>query len=186
MTDPTKSDDNWAELYRELGVEDTDPSPRAPQPEPREQPPVFEEEVVELTTAHAADAGAEEDVSPAIESEELGVIEGEFEPAEAEAEGEGEAETEGEPGKKRRRRRRRRKKKGGPNGQPEAAEGEAEGEAEEAEGAEGEPEEGEEAEEPAAVGAEEEVSPEVTRELIANWNVPSWQEIVAGLYRPDR
>jgi ribonuclease E len=183
MTDPTKSDDNWAELYRELGVEDMDASPRAPQPEPREQPPVIEEDVVELTTAHAPENEAEEDVSPAIESEELGVIEGEFEPPEGEAEGE--AETEGEPGKKRRRRRRRRKKKGGPNGQPEAAEGEAEGEAEEAEGFEGEPEE-EEAEEPVAVGAEDEISPEVTRELIANWNVPSWQEIVAGLYRPER
>jgi ribonuclease E len=184
MTDPTKSDDNWAELYRELGVEDADSSPRAP--EPRERPPIVEEEVVELTTAHAPDTDAEEEeAAPAIESEELGVIEGEFEPVEAEGEAEGETEAEGEPGKKRRRRRRRRKKKGGPNGQPEAAE--AEGDAEEAEGAEGEPEEGEEAEESAAVGAEEEeVSPEVTRELIANWNVPSWQEIVAGLYRPDR
>ena len=26
----------------------------------------------------------------------------------------------------------------------------------------------------------------VLRDLIANWNVPSWDEIIAGLYRPER
>ena len=34
--------------------------------------------------------------------------------------------------------------------------------------------------------AEEDTGGEVLRELIATWNVPSWDEIVSGLYRPDR
>ena len=27
---------------------------------------------------------------------------------------------------------------------------------------------------------------EVLRDILAHWNVPSWDEIVAGLYRPER
>jgi hypothetical protein len=42
--------------------------------------------------------------------------------------------------------------------------------------------------EPADFEAEaaEEAGGELLRELIANWNVPSWDEIVSSLNRPDR
>ena len=45
----------------------------------------------------------------------------------------------------------------------------------------------EEAEEPLAEVYTEDggPTPEASRELIANWDVPSWTEIVAGLHRPS-
>jgi hypothetical protein len=33
---------------------------------------------------------------------------------------------------------------------------------------------------------DEDAGGELLRELIANWNVPSWDDVVSGLYRPDR
>ncbi|MDB5309955.1 MAG: hypothetical protein JWO38_4157 [Gemmataceae bacterium] len=36
------------------------------------------------------------------------------------------------------------------------------------------------------LAAEEDTGGEVLRDLIATWNVPSWDEIVTGLYRPER
>ncbi len=38
---------------------------------------------------------------------------------------------------------------------------------------------------PETLGVDE-ITPEATREMIAKWNVPSWSELVAGLYRPER
>ena len=93
----------------------------------------------------------------------------------AEADGPaGEEELNEDGTKKKRRRRRRRSKKKGP-GLP----GEA--------GAESEGPETAEAEEPLAeVYADDGgPSPEASRELIANWDVPSWTDIVAGLHRPN-
>ena len=50
--------------------------------------------------------------------------------------------------------------------------------------------EDEEAEEVGAeavpLAAEEDTTGDVLRDLIANWNVPSWDDIVGGLYRPER
>ena len=37
-----------------------------------------------------------------------------------------------------------------------------------------------------AAEAEEDAGGELLRELIANWNVPSWDDVVTGLYRPER
>jgi hypothetical protein len=34
--------------------------------------------------------------------------------------------------------------------------------------------------------ADEDAGGELLRELIANWNVPSWDDVVGGLYRPER
>ena len=34
--------------------------------------------------------------------------------------------------------------------------------------------------------AAEDAGGELLRELIASWNVPSWDEIVSSLHRPDR
>ena len=49
---------------------------------------------------------------------------------------------------------------------------------------------GDDAAAPAEVSAEAErplegATTEMTRELIANWNVPSWEELVTGLHRPS-
>jgi hypothetical protein len=172
MTDPNNPDDNWGELYRELGVDD----PGLPKPSEDDA------EVIELT-----ESGLDEVGETAQPFGEDGADEIE-EPAEGEtvtAEGEGEGEGEGEPGQKRRRRRRRRRKKKGGAGQPagEEAVG-SDSESEESETQLEEEEDGGEA--ITGPGVEEEVTPEMTRDIIANWNVPSWEEIVAGLHRPDR
>ena len=98
--------------------------------------------------------------------------EGEYEDKGADADGPaGEEELNEDGTKKRRRRRRRRSKKSGPAGEPAA-----EGEAVESE-----------IEEPLAEVYDDDggPSPEASRELIANWVVPSWTEIVAGLHRPS-
>ena len=127
----------------------------------------------ETTEAAAAPPQTVEDEEPTAEAESE-AADGEYEDKGPEADGPGGEEELNEDGtKKRRRRRRRRSKKGGPvvAGEP-AAEGEA---------SEGE------AEEPLAEVYDDDggPSPEASRELIANWDVPSWTEIVAGLHRPS-
>jgi hypothetical protein len=168
MTDPSNTDDNWGELYRELGVDD----PGSSKPTPAD-----DEEVIELTESES------DEVDEPVQSlDESGADEIE-EPAEGEAVA---GDEEGEPGQKKRRRRRRRRKKKGGVGQPvgeEAARFEAEAEESETQ-LEEDDEDGAEA--ITGPGVEEEVTPEMTRDIIANWNVPSWEEIVAGLHRPDR
>ena len=194
MNGPNDLDDGWAELARELGLEGQTPAP-APTSRRDDAPPSHDEaeELVEIPAdepeadeveADDFDAGAEPDGEP--EGEEDSAGEGE----EAEGEGEGEA-TPGEPGepkKKRRRRRRRGKKKPGEAAEPVAlvpADGESE-EADEPE-AEDESADSEEGEPTADEGLVEEegATPAATRELIANWDVPSWETIVTTmLFRP--
>lgn len=198
MPNTNTPDESWDELARELGLERSSPAA---------------DEVV-LSPVPAAESWSEQDseVAPArgeaedLESlEEFETIGEEAELVEEGAEGEaadGELGDEGQPGTgRKRRRRRRRRKKGGGAAAPAAAET---GTAEADETGEdftvtarieddhlvdtdeesGEPEDEEVAVE---VGAEEEdVGGEVLRELTANWNVPSWDEIVGGLYRPER
>jgi hypothetical protein len=185
MTDP---DDDWGDLARELGVQKPTPSAAdASVPEAVEEP----EPVHELP-------GATGDEEPEFADEAAGAEDGE-------SDGEGEADdgTGDKPagdGRKRRRRRRRRKK-----GEGDAADAgiadepapsyqaagrapvaprvltiapvvAAEAVEDDAEGDDGE------------VGgpvspAEEDTAGEVLRELIATWNVPSWDEIITGLHR---
>ena len=178
MTHPSQSDDDWAELAREL--ERDNPVPRA---EPEPLPPEFEVAADTASGDEDADAGGE---SP---------IESDLSPPDGEPESSEETPI---PGKKRRRRRRRRRKGGA--GQPaEAAEEageESEGSAEAIEEDAFEPEaapvaveedagydedETEESDE-----SSEDAGGELLRDLIATWNVPSWDEIIGGLYRPDR
>lgn len=171
-------DDGWADLAKELGLESGESSrqaePVAEELEP-ESPEEFEEAPFGIESEDSADS----------------------EDGDEESDGDEEGESTGEPGegspKKRRRRRRRRKKKGpgeaGAEGAPVATvESDGEGEGEEEVLAESEDgwDDGSESEEVGAVVGEEQVTPEAAREIVANWNVPSWEEIVAGLYRPDR
>ena len=167
MSQPTEADDGWADLYRELGVESKSPAPApAHTPAPAdEEVGVMEADEPEAGFHSSAVVGEESDPPAELdagedagedESEEAGVVEG-------------------EPGSdepKKRRRRRRRRRKGGPDRPEGAAEDEADAP--------------EEAVAYVAPAADEGLAPESGRDLIANWNVPSWPEIVAGLYRPDR
>lgn len=193
----TEADDGWADLYRELGVESKPPAAKpahavshaapAPAEAPDEEFGVVEADEPEAGFGAGAFVEEESESAASLEAgdadgddpgEEAGVVEGE--PGDA------------EPRKKRRRRRRRRRKGDGPEGAEGATAGDA-GESGEV-GTEGEGEYEDEpgpAETVAAPAArthhvDEGLAPESGRELIANWNVPSWQEIVAGLYRPDR
>jgi hypothetical protein len=198
MSTPHDLDDGWAELARELGLENDRPFP-APPPDhppadlhPPEDPAqsVDDEEFVEEPGEAPTDADVYADAAGFAD------IEGDADTDEAEpgddgeegddADGEGEAGGTGEPGepKKKRRRRRRRKKK--------PADGTPAGETHEGGGAEEpdpsvEPDESDELPLPADGLVEEEgASPAATRELIANWDVPSWETIVnTMLYRPQ-
>jgi hypothetical protein len=178
MTDPF-ADDSWDELNRELGVEKSPAQVPASQPETEIEASRFEEEIIDSPEAPVEDADDEGEEGEESEGEALDG-----------AEGPGGDEPAG-PGRKRRRRRRRRKK-GGPEGEGEAEAEVVAGEetSEPARGEFGEPEydTGEMDLEPAGLplAAEEDTAGEVLRELIATWNVPSWDAIVTGLYRPER
>jgi ribonuclease E len=190
------------------------PDPVSPPEGEFEEEPVAEERPARgrRQRDELAEAADFEDAGlPEIETEAL-ADEAELEQEEGEG-GEGEAgegpgaegqSGEGPPGTGRKRRRRRRRRKKGAAGAAEpAGEPGAGDEAEEpapapaapararqveSEEVEADEEGWESEEEPAAVplAAEEDTGGEVLRELIAGWNVPSWDEIVGGLYRPER
>jgi len=172
---PDENDD-WAELARELARDK--PQPPAEQPTPPEEEGVFGEGVAE-----PADLGEPDDAPDGA------------------GETEGEAGPDGQPGagRKRRRRRRRRRRGGEPATDSTAEVGSPEGE----EAAESEPTEGDfetsevgfadESEPepdtellPVDSESDEDAGEELLRDLIANWNVPSWDDVVGGLYRPER
>jgi hypothetical protein len=178
-------DDGWAELARELGLEgDHAPPPPPARPaadlHPRDEdptPPTDDDEFVEVP-GHAptdADLYGEAEADGDTESEDS---------TEDGDEADGEGETTGEPGepKKKRRRRRRRKRKPGEAGAAPTADGELSEESDESA-------EADEPEAPTAEDAsedEEGATPAATRELIANWDVPSWETIVTTmLFRPQ-
>ncbi len=82
-----------------------------------------------------------------------------------------ESDEQGEDGKRRRRRRRRRRKGGGPDS--------GETIADPADGAEA----FDDGTDAAAVEGETPADLAM-RDVVANWNVPTWDELIAGLYRP--
>ncbi len=193
MNGPNDLDDGWAELARELGLEGDRPFP-APVPDhaaadlhPPEDPiPDGDDEFVELPGDAPTDADvyAESDSDSDSESDDS-EADGDTDDGEGEdSDGDGEGETSGEPGepKKKRRRRRRRKKKPGEVATVPPAEGESTDESDEATESN---EPGETATEDTSI-EEEGASPAATRELIANWDVPSWETIVnTMLFRPQ-
>lgn len=189
MTDPLDTNDDWADLAREFNLD----KPAAP-------PDMVERHVAEeaIEPHHGTDARAEETAVSEGETE-AEATEEEFDDAESPQAEEAGTEGDGGTGRKRRRRRRRRRK-GAADGAAPVAETEAdeapeaEAEADEEAGAEPvveaagytEDESEDEGAETdiAPLAAEEDTASEVLRELIATWNVPSWGEIVDGLYRP--
>ena len=187
MTDPVSPDDDWNDLARELGVD------KSAQPAGRD----VQVEAVEPYHSAEEEAVAGGDTDAATDEE--------FEDAEdgtaAEA---GEGGADGDPsgtGRKRRRRRRRRKKGAPGEAVANAAEAGDESESDDEEA-------GTEEYEPAAVAASDDstgdddfdayaeadadplaavddTATEALRDLIATWNVPSWDEIVTGLHRSN-
>lgn len=158
---PTDPDDSpWNDLAAELGL---DSSAKPASPRPPADPPFVDDEFALDDADEPADENLDDTVViPALQSE-------------ATAE-DGDQTDEG--GKKRRRRRRRRKKGTGP--ETATAEGEGgddavEGDTDADESAADEP-----------VATSDPTGAEPASELFANWNVPAWEEIVAGLYRPER
>jgi ribonuclease E len=186
MTDPNDTNDDWADLAREFALD----KPAAPPPDTVERK--IEEEAVEPHRGFdpRGDEAAADGETESEASDE------EFEDAEDAPAGEATADGE-QPGTgRKRRRRRRRRRKGGAGAEVAAPAAEADAEpegapdAEPAEEFEPEPEAESFAEDEAddsdaaPLAAEEDTASEVLRELIATWNVPSWDEIVDGLYRP--
>ena len=189
MPDPFDNNDDWAELARELDRNKPPTPPPLPTPAPHAD--MVERQIeAEEVEPHHGDARVEDEV--VTEGEAEAAADEDFDDAEEVTPSEAEANAEGQPGtgRKRRRRRRRRRKGGAPEGAALA-----DGVAEESENATEEEPMSEAAEsddfgsedaetEIVPFGAEEDTANEILRDLIANWNVPSWDDIVGGLYRP--
>ena len=181
----SENDDDWAELAREL-ARDTP------------QPPVAEQTQNEgLADTPERATGADSTTYGMKET-----VEGGAEPG---LDGGAEPGTDEQPGTgRKRRRRRRRRRRGGTEQTVEAgaaetdeSEGDEPGEGVESEqagdfesseaGFSDEVEEEHDTELVASeVEADEDAGGELLRDLIANWNVPSWDDVVGGLYRPER
>jgi ribonuclease E len=207
MNDPKQQEPdaaaNWLALQAELGLVAEEPkatakeSPRAPArqepaPKPQDlQPPVslwgsdsapgnvplpdespFNEGAIPIDAELAERSespGADELDAPAANADhevEMGEAPEEIPEVDVEPEAEGEKR------QRRRRGRRRRRSESGPRDEA----------AEEPESQEDPPTE--ESQRDEAVGDEDEEEAELER--FADWNVPSWQELIGGLYRPDR
>jgi hypothetical protein len=201
MSSPASGNDDWDDLARELGVSKSAPPP-APPPDMVER--IVEAEAVE---PHHGDPRAEDDALGAGEPE-LAVDESPDAQAPDNPNATGEPIPADDAERKRKRRRRRRRRKGAPvegtepvatGPDDDAAEPDEDEVSETADGAEANEDEeafadaaGEAAEDAPyedalqPVGAEEEdVATDALRDLIANWNVPAWDEIIGGLYRPN-
>lgn len=205
MSSPASGNDDWDDLARELGVSKSDPQP-APPPDMVER--IVDAEAVE---PHHGDPRAEDDAfgagEPEAAADETPDAQADDSPS---ATGEPIPAGDAEGDRKRKRRRRRRRRKGAPvegteavgtGPDDDAAEPDEDEVAEAGEGAEASDEDafadaaGEAAEDAGdtddedalqPVGAEEEdVATDALRDLIANWNVPAWDEIIGGLYRPN-
>lgn len=173
-TDSTPDDSYWSSLAEELDVKPT-PSPVESLLKSTEDLPDaqdHEEDTVIVPTLQDSAGDPDEDVEELIQDEQ-----------------EEAAPTapiqEGEPERKRRRRRRKRKKGSSSlESEPESSgtvpAGDDELEVEEAD--ESVIEQGGEL----IPAAAEEQPAELAQEVIANWDVPSWEEIIRGLYRPGR
>lgn len=192
MNDPDPNDDTWGDLARELGVEKATPARPAQHPvAPAAQfGHASETEPLDEPSEGSAFAdGTEADLEDADESD--------ADSAEGEAGAGDGGPGEGPPGtgRKRRRRRRRRKKSGVAPGAADEAESmpatitapeEAEADTEDEPTYDTEDEAMEIESETVPLAADEDAGGDVLRELIATWNVPSWDEIVGQLHRPGR
>jgi hypothetical protein len=163
--------DHWRKLAAELGLEMEPPPPAEPEPPPVPEPPPLpqrEAPVEEFAAAadsgiwtadtHTLDALSIPEPPPHTEFPVTEFDRNEPSPEDVAAP----ADEGGESEKPRRRRRRSRRKKG------DGAEVESVAPAEE----------------PATAPASEEY--DSPAELVKNWDIPSWNDLIASLYRPER
>jgi hypothetical protein len=212
--DPWAEEDEWQKLAEELGAVPPKTPERSPSPSagaaagassaPDQPPPLSAETYASAIADEIPDWESSEDtaaaeVTPQLQEHEEATGEpadsGGVAPAPAARSDAEEDEEEG--GGRKRRRRRRRRRKGGNESAPEAAPSPntaaasadvpETGEAEELPGG------ASAAGIPASAGTPDwsdttdpDQAAEVLRDILAHWNVPSWDEIVAGLYRPER
>lgn len=180
-------DSDWADLAEELGLESKPaPKPRYTaetagfeaqqtpgEPAPFPSVPWPQDPTAEAVSDGSSFAGDLIDLPDAVESHDDTRIDPLLS-AEEIAGDEGEsAEGDGPPGTGKKRRRRRRRRKGGPGGEQSGEAGEAGSDFET---------DAENEVEPAPV--EPRSTADAIRELVRNWSVPSWQDVVSGLYRP--
>jgi len=191
MTSPSENDDDWAELARELARDR--PTPPLP--------------AVEVSSSHSEPVADEGGFAEGVaDADENGEFEDAVEPsADTDVETTEESGTgDGQPGTGRKRRRRRRRRRRGGGQTADAGAGASEDASEETKVVEtelaeddfeaasesGYQDELEGDSDPDVLDGEaetdEDAGGELLRELIANWNVPSWDDVVAGLYRPER
>lgn len=160
-------DDGWAELLNELGLENNEPAPV----------PRYDAELQNETDSF--EAGFDEDSPELGMSQDLPIQASDEGDETQDDEDDGdEGDDESQP-KKKRRRRRRRKKKGSDEATSDTDSGDDTDE-------ENDPPVQEVTH--AAESYEEDHdhhSADLARELIAHWDVPPWEQIVAGLYRPN-
>lgn len=197
MSIPAGDDSDWADLASELGLE-TKPAPKTlfseilagfeaqqtpgeplpfpavPWPKDPCDPPAANSvnavsEFADLPDAIELHDEQDTMLDPTLAHEEFAPDDGEGSECSDGSDGDGTPGT----GKKRRRRRRRRKG-GGTGGDQNAAD------AGDSEGIETDPE----GEVEQVFPAEPRSTADAIRELVKNWNVPSWNEVVGGLYRP--
>jgi ribonuclease E len=177
----TENEDDWAELARELERY----QPSVADPTPSESAHALTPEAAENEAGFADDIGeqdeSDENISPDSSAPSL----------------EGEDNLPGS-GRKRRRRRRRRRKSGAgeaielpteTNGTDTVSTTEPTDLVQDSADVSSSYEDDSESESPIEVTSadgDDDIGGEVLRDLIANWNVPSWDDVVAGLYRPDR
>ncbi|CAN5371360.1 hypothetical protein BH11PLA2_BH11PLA2_33460 [soil metagenome] len=160
MTDPFE--DSWGDLAAEFGIDAPKPAPKPVEPEAEvEMPSDFEPAPADLAQSLFGDAPQAEALPDSLPDSLPDASDEEGGDTEVMEAGGDEAE------KKRRRRRRRRGKKSDTPAVP------------------GEPVEAE-ADEPDTVDDTTTQPSELLREIISKWDVPSWEEIVTGLHRPNR
>ncbi len=208
-------EDEWVRLAQELGAvpPQSPPGPQAPAPADATHQPVAEEELPEAieevtaegvtpsgeTVAAVHDsspdtAGSDTEASAAsIALTDTAAAAADMARADACGETAGETANEAgmeptsEPERKKRRRRRRRRRSGSATASPTSETPTAPSATDAPVTAEDETAEPEEL---GGVnwheGADDDTAAETLRQMLANWNVPSWEEIVAGLYRPER
>jgi hypothetical protein len=158
------ADDHWRRLAAELGLEVEPPAPRAdamresPEPPP---PPPFADPREEFVAAEAPvqwPPAPQEFVAPGLVEEEF-LDQAAQASAEEEPVSESPADLDAADDKPRRRRRRSRRKKGETAADPSAT---------------------------AAGDHAQDEDDDPTAEVVKDWNIPSWNELIASLYRPDR
>ena len=195
MSIPAGDDSDWADLASELGLE-TKPTPKPryaaepagfaaqqtpgeplpfpavpwpqdPAPHATPEPFGFASEFADLPDAIELHDDADTLIDSTLAGEEFAPEDGEGSETHEGAEGDG------TPGTGKKRRRRRRRKKSGPSGET-GENGEM------AEGADLDPE----CEVEPVVPVEPRTTADAIRDLVKSWNVPGWNEVVGGLYRP--